>query len=285
MTAAHWTWALLAAVTVSAALFFATRAPDDTTPATVANPATTAPPLNLPGTTAPSAQPASAAPPAAASTPTPATTPPTPHVGSEGYGPHIERAWAGSDAQVVWEAVQWLRSCATAEERRSSFETMRGKGISPELMTQLMVEADAEARRCQTVTAQHRAMLPELAARAMRGGVQDAAEAYANSVFPADLTAAQRKEVADALRHDAATGDIQSLSGAMRANEAWGLSDAERLTYLAAYGLLMHPQTQDIVNILAARNASRFKTPPTPQQLAQAKLAAQQIVDRAANRE
>ncbi|MFT7722840.1 MAG: hypothetical protein QM788_08405 [Roseateles sp.] len=43
------------------------------------------------------------------------------------------------------------------------------------MMTQLMVEADAEARRCQTVTARHRALLPELAARAMRAGVPEAA--------------------------------------------------------------------------------------------------------------
>lgn len=205
-----------------------------------------------------------------------------PRIGSEGYGPHIERAQAGSDAAAAWEAIQWLRSCTTTELRRHSFEQLRTQGIEPALMTQLMVEVDAEARRCQTVTARHQALLPELAARAMRAGVPEAAAAYANAVFPGDLTPSQRQEVADALRRDARVGDVQSLLGAWQAHEAWGLSDAERLAFLAAYGQTPgHPGTGLNVKLYAEEGVIRLQAPPTPEQLAAAKLAGQQIVERA----
>lgn len=93
-----------------------------------------------------------------ATSPTPASA--RPQVGSEGYGPHIERAQASADPASAWQAVRWLRDCASVEQRRTSYELARAHGAVPELMTQLMQEMEAESRRCQTVTAMHRAMLP-----------------------------------------------------------------------------------------------------------------------------
>ncbi len=194
-------------------------------------------------------------------------------VGSEGYGPHIDRAQAGDDAATAWEAVRWMRLCASNEQRRDSFEKLRGRGVSPELMTQLMIEADAEARRCQTVTPYHRALLPELAARAMRAGVPEAASAYAGAVFPGDLTPVERQEVADAMRRDARAGDPQSLLGATLSNEAWGLSDAERMAFLQAYGELAGPNGKAVVKNLLDQHMVRFKTPPTAAQWAAAETS------------
>jgi hypothetical protein len=206
-------------------------------------------------------------------------------IGSEGYGPHIERAQAGNDAAAAWEAVRWLRNCTSTEQRRNSFEQARNVGVSPEMMTQLMQEADAEARRCQTVTAQHQAMLPELAARAMRAGVPEAASAYAGAVFAGDLTPAQRQEVADAMRRDARTGDAQSLLGASVSNEAWGLSDAERLSYLYALGELPdQPGARAAAKALLEQGVIRFKVDPTPEQVAAAKAAAHLIAEQARSR-
>jgi hypothetical protein len=190
-----------------------------------------------------------------------------PAIGSEGYGPHIERAHAGQDPKAAWESVQWLRQCAHTEARRNSFEALRNQGVSPEMMTQLMVEADAEARRCQTVTAAHRALLPELATRAMRAGVREAAAAYAGEVFAGDLTAEQRQEVTQAMRRDAQAGDVPSLLGALIANEAWGLSDEERLTYLVGYAALGGQYAQTVAKTLVDNGQIRFKTKPTPEQL------------------
>jgi hypothetical protein len=278
MTATRWTLMLLA-TGAAAGLLFAMRGPADDPPATPAEPTTPTSLLNPPLAASAATTAARVAPPAALPARLAAAAPPPPQIGSEGYGPHIERAQAGSDAQAAWEAVQWLRNCASTEARRNSFEAVRNQGVAPDMMTQLMVEADAEARRCQTVTAQHRALLPELAARAMRAGVPEAASAYASSVFPGDLSAAQRQEVVDAMRRDARDGHATSLLGALLANQAWGLSDTERLAYLAAYGQL--PGAKADVKLLLEQGAIRFHTPPTPQQLAAARQAGQEIVDRA----
>lgn len=238
--------------------------------------------LTLPTTAVPEA-----APRPAPLTPAPPPSPNPPaagtslHVGAEGYGPHIDRAQAGQDPKAGWEAVQWMRLCATNEARRNSFETMRNQGVSPEMMTQLMVEADAEARRCQTVTASHRALLPELAARAMRAGLPEAASAYAGSVFPEELTPGQRQEVAQAMRRDAQAGDVPSLLGAVIANPAWGLDDAERLAYLYAYGALGGPHGEAVVKGLLQQRQIGLKSMPTPEQLASAKIAGEEIVARA----
>ncbi|HEY9108160.1 MAG TPA: hypothetical protein VIN58_15865 [Roseateles sp.] len=282
MTPLRWTLILLTTGAAAAGLFIVTREPADSAPPPASQPLTTGSLTNLPMVTSAAATVASGTLPATQPARTATSAPPPPRIGSEGYGPHIDRAQASIDARAAWEAVQWLRNCTSTEARRNSFENVRNQGVAPELMTQLMVEADAEARRCQTVTAQHRAMLPELAARAMRGGVPEAASAYANSVFPADLTPAQRQEVADAMRRDAATGNALSLFGAVLSNEAWGLSDSERLTYLAAYGDLPdHPEAQGLIKTGMEQGTIRFKTLPTPEQLAAARQAAQDIVARA----
>lgn len=272
---------MLAALAAAATLIDAMREPAESPPAPAAQPVVAAQPLSLPADAPTSTAAASVVLQPAARAP--ATAPPATalRIGSEGYGPHIERAQAGNDAAAAWEAVQWLRNCTSTEARRQSFERVRTQGIAPEMMTQLMVEVDAEARRCQTVTARHQALLPELAAQAMRAGVPEAAAAYANAVFPGGLTPSQRQEVAEALRRDASAGDVQSLLGAAQANEAWGLSDAERLAFLAAYGQTPgHPGTGINVKVYAEQGVIRLTAPPTPEQLAAAKLAGQQIVER-----
>lgn len=281
MDVIRWTLILLAVgAAAMAALWLALSGPA-TGPAPTPQPTTvTALPLNLPAavSAAPSAAPRAAS---AAATPSPATRPPAPRIGSEGYGPHIDRALAGSDAAAAWEAVQWLRGCASTEQRRSSFEAARAQGVAPEMLTQMMQEVDAEARRCQTVTAQHRAMLPELASRAMRGGVPEAASAYAAAVFAGDLTPAQRQEVADAMRRDAQAGNAMSLLNAALAHEAWGLSDAERLGFMYAYSELPgQPGAKSTLASLVKQGAFRFKTPPTQAQMDAAKVDGQKILDR-----
>lgn len=281
MTSLRWILAGLAAAAGITALAIATRR--DAPPATpTAAPAVQALPLVLPP-----AQPTTASA-ASAQAPMPVTQPTTqkaaPAIGSEGYGPHIERAEAGTDPKAAWEAVQWLRLCATNEARRSSFETVRNQGVSPEMMTQLMVESDAEARRCQTVTPQHRALLPQLAARAMRAGVPEAASAYAGATFPGDLTPAQRLEVAEAMRRDARAGDLPSLLGALVANAAWGLDDTERLAYVYAYGTLGGQHAETVAMTLLKQGQIPLKSAPTPTQMAAAKTAGQEIVAHASRK-
>jgi hypothetical protein len=282
MDAIRWVFILIAVGTLAAAALWFGLSEPARPPAPEPQPtAVAALPLSLPkaASSAATSAPASAAPVAVARPPAP--RPAVEHVGSEGYGPHIDRALAGNDAAAAWEAVRWLRLCASNEARRNSFETVRNQGISPEMMTQMMVEADAEARRCQTVTAQHRGMLAELASRAMRGGVPEAASAYAAATFAGDLTAAQRQQVTNAMRRDALAGNPLSLINAATSNPAWGLSDAERLSFLMAYAELPNqPEAKPLVKSLLEQGALHLAAPPTPEQLAAARQAAQQIVER-----
>lgn len=283
MDAIRWVFILIAVGTAAAAaLWFGLSAPAKPTPSEPPAPTVAALPLQLPPAAA-SVVPTAAA--SVASAPPPRTAAPAapkpaaPRIGSEGYGPHIDRAMAGSDAASAWEAMQWLQLCASNADRRNSFEHARSAGVSPEMMTQLMQEADADGRRCQTVTAQHQAMLGELALRAMRGGVREAAAKYAGVTHPDTLAPQLRAEVLDTMRRDARSGHAGSLFDAMVAPDAWGLDDTEKLGYLFAYGELTGKQGQELLQTLMQQKVVRFKAMPTPEQLAAAKTAGQQIIE------
>ncbi|MDR7269573.1 hypothetical protein J2X20_002202 [Pelomonas saccharophila] len=283
MDAVRWILILLAiGAAAAAALWMAlsgpaaspTSAPQSTTVAAL--------PLNLPAASTVPAAPASSPPARGASAavaPVPAAKPAAPRVGSEGYGPYIDRAMASNDAAAAWEAMQWLQLCTSNADRRASFEQVRSMGVSPEMMTQLMQEADAEGRRCQTVTARHQAMLGDLALRAMRGGVREAAAKYAGVTPPDDLAPALRQEVLDTMRRDARSGHAGSLFDAVIAPDAWGLDDAEKLGYLFAYGELTGKQGKELVLQLMQQKVIRLKGPPTAEQLAAAKVSGQQIIE------
>ncbi|RZJ12330.1 MAG: hypothetical protein EOP39_03990 [Rubrivivax sp.] len=195
-----------------------------------------------------------------------------PRIGSEGYGPYIERAYAGTDAAAAWEAVQWLRHCTTNEIRRQSFEQARDRGVAPEMMTQMMVEADADARRCQTVTAQHHALLPELAARAGRAGLPEVRHAYVNSLFARELSAAQRQDVAQRMRRDARAGLGPSLLNAALSDAGWGLSDEEKFAFLLAYATQFdQPGSLELLRLLREHGYLQPRGSLTRQQMAVAR--------------
>lgn len=279
MTASRWTIAGVAVAAGIAVWLGTGREPKP------ASPSSAAMPLPLPWPTpgsAPASRPGPAEPaPRAQLSPSAAATAPA-GVGSEGYGPLIERAQSGNDASQAWDAAMLLRQCASSDQRRSSFEKARNEGAPATLMAQLMQEEDAHARRCQTVTAQHQAMLPELISRALRAGLPVALSAFSNPALLADLTPAQRTELAQAMRRHAQAGDRASLLGAAMSHESWGLGNAERLGFLYAYDALSEGQTGKAeVGPLIEQYSRQL----APDQQAAARLAAQQIVARAsANR-
>lgn len=280
MDAIRWVLILIAIGTAAAAaLWLGLSSPAKPPPAEPA--AVAALPLKLPPAAASFAASATVAapPPKPAASAAPAAKLAAARIGSEGYGPHIDRAMAGGDAAAAWEAMQWLQLCTSNADRRNSFEQVRNMGVSPEMMTQLMQEADAEARRCQTVTSRHQAMLAELALRAMRGGMREAAAKYAGVTQPDTLAPELRQEVLDTMRRDARSGHAGSLFDAMVAPDAWGLDEAEKLGYLFAYAELTGKQGQDLARQLLQQKVIRFKAPPTPEQLAAAKTAGQQIIE------
>lgn len=285
MKASRWGLAIVAALAVAAGLQQLRRAPEAPRPAMAPAglplpwPTPASAPARAPVPTPAPAVAVQRAPAAAPVAPAPSAS--SPRIGSEGYGPHIERALAGQDPARAWEAVHWLRQCASNEQRRASFERAREQGVAPSMMTQLMMEADADARRCQTVTARHQALVGELSLRALRGGVPEAAASYAAATAPASVPPALRQEVAEAMRRDARAGHPASLLGALMAPEGWGLSDDEKLAYLQAYGEMTGAQGRAVVARLVEQRVVRWRAPPTAEQTAAAQAAGRQIVENA----
>ncbi|WP_457418847.1 hypothetical protein [Roseateles sp. P5_E7] len=283
MSTTRWSLLLAAALAGVAAVIYAMREPVERPPASTSEPTAAALPLNVPAS-APASPIRSGATSAASGPAAPSTSTPTsakPRIGSEGYGPHIERAQAGNDADAAWEAAQWLRQCASNEDKRQSYERARGERVPQDMLIQLMLEADTEGRLCQTVTAGHHAWLHELALRAIRGRVPDAATVFAAWVSPDDVAPALRREVADAMRRDANAGQFRSLVGVLTRGAAWGLSDDERLGYLVAFSEMAGNGGPAMVRQWIAQRTIPFNAEPTPQQLAAAQSAAQPIIDRA----
>lgn len=212
----------------------------------------------------------------------PRTAAPAPTgVGSEGYGPVIDRALAGEPSAQPWEAVMLLRQCASNALRRGSFETARDQGAPAQIMTQLMVEADAEARRCQTVTPRQQALLPELVLRALRQGSAPAAAALAGVGLREELAPAQRLALAEGLRREARSGHAPTLAAVALAHEGWGLGDMERLTFAQAW--LAQPAATD-ANLRATLEAlaTGLRVRLTPAQQLAARAAGEQLAARAA---
>lgn len=238
------------------------------------------PGASAPVTPAPPLVAASAARPAPARPPLPRLAAPT-GVGSEGYGPLIDRALAGEPAAPAWDAVMLLRQCASNALRRHSFETARDQGAPAQIMTQLMVEADAEARRCQTVTPRQQALLPELVLRALRQGSAPAAAALSGMGLREELAPAQRLALAEGLRREARSGHAATLAALAQAHEAWGLSDLERLGFIQAW--LAQPAAADAeLRATLEGLAAALRTRLTPAQQLAARAAGEQLAARAA---
>lgn len=205
-------------------------------------------------------------------------------IGSEGYGPLIERAYEAGTAERAWQAVAWLRSCALNDQTTQSLQIARDHGTDHAAMTRAIQALQAEARRCQTVTAQHLALMPELTLRAMRGSIPGAAAAYAATGTPAELDTALQTEVTTAIRRDAQAGETSTLINAAMSEDRWGLSDQERLTYLMAYGLSGQPGAKEQLQALTKQDLIKIRQ-PSAEQLAAARLAAQRIVNVARSRQ
>lgn len=227
---------------------------------------------------------------AATAAPTPAPAPgvrtlagPVPGtVGSEGYGPHIEQAAAGRDPAAAWEALQWLRACDAQGPQRDSAEVLRNHGVAPEFMTQRMAELDAVARRCQTVTAVHRALVPPLAAIALRGDVPGAAAVYVGTTSPRSLTPEEQRRAVEALRRDAQNGHMPSVRAAAAAPADWGLSEEEQLRYVLASALQQHLSVDRDTARARARQAGLAHQPRlTEAELAAGLQSARELLQRA----
>lgn len=221
--------------------------------------------------------------PHAASVPMPAPiAAASPTIGSEGYGPHIERTHLSDDAKAAWQAVTWLQLCANNNTHEQHFQFVLDSATLPKedaaAIAQQLQTTRAESRRCQTVVAQHRALLPPLALKAMRGNVTGAAAVYAGQINFSALEPAMQAELSSAIRADTGAGDAMTLLNTGLAGKAWGFNDEERLTYLAVYTSLA-PGNLVTVEGLLRNGAITNIAPPTDAQKARVEAAAQKLID------
>lgn len=209
----------------------------------------------------------------------------SPNIGSEGYGPHIERAHQSDDPKAAWQAVIWLNQCANHAGLEEAWQSTLDRGVLPKeaaaFLTEHLAKHRAEAGRCQTVIDSHQAMLPDLALKAMRGKIPGAAAAYAGGHHWVQMDAAVQTEVRNAIRADAQAGDLPTLYNAFNSDEAWGLAYTERLGLMAAWIALQPPGVGQAV-IEGRVNSGHLKMrAPSATELTEALLAARKIYETA----
>lgn len=254
--------------------------------ATASLPSVTAPPALVTSSAESQVFAATKAMPQAASAPMPASIGATsPVIGSEGYGPHIERAHQGDDPKAAWQAHEWVNKCASHAGVEEAWQASLDSGLLPKesaaMMKELLAKHRADAGRCQTVVAAHQAMLPDLALKAMRGNIPGAAAAYAGGRNLDQLDPALQTELRNAIRADAQAGDMSTLRNSFTSYEKWGLGYTERLGYMAAWIALQPPGHGQAI-IEGQVQTGHFKMrPPSATELAEAMLAAQKIYETA----
>jgi len=111
-------------------------------------------------------------------------------------------------------------------------------------MTGLIEREQRTGRLCQTVTAEHLALLPELAKTAMQSKITGAAAAIFTATGIASsweqLPSALKDDVLAGLRRDADGGDVASLSAAVILGSSIGFSPVEQLTYAKVFAEKLH---------------------------------------------
>jgi hypothetical protein len=143
-------------------------------------------------------------------------------IGSEGYGPHIERAWREGGAKEAAKAAEMLRTCQSsgdAVKHSYALETSKTSGVSAQDKVAWIEFMEKTARRCQTVTEELRMLEQALWVRAAQGKQPSAAawnwRCLSNPLFRCGMSGpatAERLEQSKGLVQIAiADGDIEAL--------------------------------------------------------------------------
>ncbi|MBB5202735.1 hypothetical protein HNQ51_000028 [Inhella inkyongensis] len=204
---------------------------------------------------------------------------PAAKIGSEGYGPHVQRALDSGDAAQALEAANWIAQCKPEFDVEAALN-----GTHPKYRIQVADEVRAEwiererltQRLCQTLTpdllAQHRA----LAQRAFEAKLPGAGLALYKTLPREERNESERALALRALRADAERGE--ALAVPVLALADLGLPRGEQLGYQRLLKQLV------LRKILPAMNAAmRFDRPAPPfsvQEEDEASALAQRLLPR-----
>lgn len=159
---------------------------------------------------------------------------PSPPPGAENYGEQIRQAAESDNPQAWLKAAQQISACGSVA-RSLDFIHAEKSAVPAELGKEAIESFEAEARRCQTVTAQQQAMQVELYRKAIQHKVPGAAYASLGSLGKKPTTPADKSLLLEGLRSEAATGHSRTLLHlAIFGKAQFGLSAIERRSYVLA---------------------------------------------------
>lgn len=163
-----------------------------------------------------------------------------PGIGSEGFGPHVQRALDSGDPRQALEAARWIASCRPDMDVESMIN-----GTHPKY--RLVLPADQRAavitnerqnqRYCQTLTPDLMAQHQALALRALEAKVPGAGLAYYDSLNRDSRSPAELERALRGLRVDAENG--QEMAVPLLALQSLGQSRVEQLAYTKLMDLLV----------------------------------------------
>lgn len=204
--------------------------------------------------------------PVARETAAPASLPPTPPrpapsaptadavtgIGSEGFGPHVQRALDTGDPRQALDAARWIASCRPDLDVESMINGTHPKYrlvLPPEARAGVITQERQNQRYCQTLTPALMAQHQALALRALDAKVPGAGLAYYNSLDREARTPAELERALQGLRIDVEHGEEMAVP--LLALQSLGQSRVEQLAYtklmdlMALKGLL--PSTAGLV--------------------------------------
>lgn len=172
---------------------------------------------------------------------------PSPPPMAENYGEQIRQA-AESDQPQAWlKAAKQISACGSVA-RSLDFIHAEKSAVPAELGKEAIESFEAEARRCQTVTAQQQALQVELYRKAIQHKVPGAAYASLGSLGKKP-TPADKSLLLEGLRSEAATGHSRTLLHLAIFGEAqFGLSAIERRSYVLAVQAIGSKSEQEKLN-------------------------------------
>ncbi len=161
-------------------------------------------------------------------------------IGSEGFGPHVQRALDSGDPRQALEAARWIASCRPDRDVESMINGSHPKYrlvLPPEKRAEVITSERQNQRFCQTLTPDLMAQHQVLVSRALDAKVPGAGLAYYDSLSLETRSPTERERALQGLRADVEHG--QEMAVPLLALQELGQSRVEQLAYTKLMDLLV----------------------------------------------
>lgn len=196
-------------------------------------------------------------------------------IGSEGFGPHVQRALDSGDPRQALQAARWIASCRPDRDVESMINGSHAKYrlvLPPEARAEVITKERQNQRYCQTLTPDLMAQHAALVQRALAAQVPGSGLAYFDSLDLEHRTPAELDRALKGLRADAEQGE--ALAVPLLALQALGQSRVEQLAYTKLMDLMV------LKGLLPPTTGLVQPAPPTPPYSAEEQAQAGSLVTR-----